>query len=455
MFSLSNLFKKTATELPKVQTAKAYSLMLSKTELNKEKKFVAQIGDIATKNRLNRLLNYKPKEGEKLDARGNLIAKLPSGKEVVISGYQEQKAMYEMRQKYKEPEWKELAEIKSKIKNEKPVLTAKTPAPAIKLQRPALKPIGIDPLNRINPLFHQTDFSPQGFMYHAADLYRAGVFPFFLYLTPAKDQAERGTCDQFATVGAIELLSLNRPDLSEQNLRYQYLGVLRDPMYDGVAIGLESEWPYNPEECSSEGHYLSENFKEYHPEYAHDMWIPPEQYYTNVLHGYIPCSVSEVDHQGISVEDHYEAHSAVRSSSAGRCVIDQDLFYPSETSPDITSSRAVEYIADVIDVGYPVQIGINWHYGLGEMDEAGLFSEIIDVPSPDWGHAVLIVGFIPKESVPDAVKTSPYFISNEDYFIIKNSWGKDWGDNGFFYVPRSKLLGHFHYALSYRYDLTS
>ena len=37
MFSLSNLFKKTATELPKVQTAKAYSLMLSKTELNKEK----------------------------------------------------------------------------------------------------------------------------------------------------------------------------------------------------------------------------------------------------------------------------------------------------------------------------------------------------------------------------------------------------------------------------------
>ena len=33
--------------------------------------------------------------------------------------------MHEMRQKYKEPEWKELAEIKSKIKNEKPVLTAK------------------------------------------------------------------------------------------------------------------------------------------------------------------------------------------------------------------------------------------------------------------------------------------------------------------------------------------
>lgn len=38
------------------------------------------------------------------------------------------------------------------------------------------------------------------------------------------------------------------------------------------------------------------------------------------------------------------------------------------------------------------------------------------------GHAVLVVGW--KN------------VNNKEYWICINSWGKDWGDNGYFYLPR-------------------
>ena len=47
------------------------------------------------------------------------------------------------------------------------------------------------------------------------------------------------------------------------------------------------------------------------------------------------------------------------------------------------------------------------------------------IPSPSQGdkliggHAVVLVGF--KE--------------NEKVFVVRNSWGKGWGDNGYFYMP--------------------
>lgn len=40
------------------------------------------------------------------------------------------------------------------------------------------------------------------------------------------------------------------------------------------------------------------------------------------------------------------------------------------------------------------------------------------------GHAVLIVGYV-----------DPIFLRRGGYFIVRNSWGSDWGDNGYFYMP--------------------
>lgn len=77
--------------------------------------------------------------------------------------------------------------------------------------------------------------------------------------------------------------------------------------------------------------------------------------------------------------------------------------------------------------GQPVVIGITVYESFETYDvsNGGL------LPTPDTtkekmlgGHALLAIGYNPKEHPGD-------------YIVIRNSWGKDWGDNGNCYMPKS------------------
>ena len=79
--------------------------------------------------------------------------------------------------------------------------------------------------------------------------------------------------------------------------------------------------------------------------------------------------------------------------------------------------------------GYPIVFGINVY----DSFESDTVSKTGIVPLPDkdkekclGGHAILIVGF--KE------------IDNKNYFIVRNSWGTEWGDNGYCYMPFEYVL---------------
>jgi C1A family cysteine protease len=92
--------------------------------------------------------------------------------------------------------------------------------------------------------------------------------------------------------------------------------------------------------------------------------------------------------------------------------------------------RRVDVNADALKqalaTGYPVVIGINV-YDAFESDEVastGMVPQPSASDAPIGGHCMLVVGYGQKTG----------------RFTVQNSWGADWGDNGFCYLPY-KYLG--------------
>ena len=78
--------------------------------------------------------------------------------------------------------------------------------------------------------------------------------------------------------------------------------------------------------------------------------------------------------------------------------------------------------------GYPVIFGIIVFssFETDEVSKSGIVPMPTETDKELGGHAILIVGY--KE------------IDNKNYFIIRNSWGQEWGDKGYCYLPFEYVL---------------
>jgi hypothetical protein len=75
----------------------------------------------------------------------------------------------------------------------------------------------------------------------------------------------------------------------------------------------------------------------------------------------------------------------------------------------------------VLSAGCPVHISINTGQQFSDIGRDGMFNAA-EAPSGQHGrHAMLMVGY------------------TGNFYIIKNSWGTDWGDNGYCYIPKKVL----------------
>ncbi len=254
------------------------------------------------------------------------------------------------------------------------------------------------------------------------------IVDYRIYQSSVKSQAYRGTCTAFGLLAAMETFPGFPTDLSEQYL-----------------YAASKSYSYNHDKDYDEGTFL----KNYIDLMQYEGTLREDQ------EPYNPDSV-EIDKSKTNFEN-------MKADIAGTSLLDlltiHDFSYKLQTEmyiyKDGDESQNVEYIKQMLDEGVKavvVSYTINsnyWSINSGKQDDkidpndflfvvhqnvnysyndalkifdGKVFGETDDIYytdtlfEMDGGHAVCIVGY------------------DDEGFLVKNSWDKNWGDEGYFWL---------------------
>jgi len=203
------------------------------------------------------------------------------------------------------------------------------------------------------------------------------------YCSPVFDQKNIGSCTGNALVGALEYLENKDKDL-ESNGQFCHLSRLFVYYNEREVEGTVSQ---------DAGAHISDGIKVLSEEGACSETVWP------------------YDEKKFTIKPTVEAYQdGLTRKISGYAKVNQDL----------------DSIKKVLASGYPIVFGFTVYPSFesedvadsGEVDMPGIFEKAIG------GHAVLLVGF------KDSTKK----------FIVRNSWGPDWGDNGYFTLPYKYVI---------------
>jgi hypothetical protein len=181
-------------------------------------------------------------------------------------------------------------------------------------------------------------------------------------------------------------------------------------------------------------------------------WTHAAELVTNMKEGNAPrlspsFTMLEFQRMQGDVQDYAYAHSGgdgtINGTDPGRVLAEEGTcrqeLWPDDSEKPATSERdliadaerhrldatphpiALEDVRTVLSAGCPVQVSMNTGPAFSNVGRDGVFNAA-EPPSGRHGrHAMLIVGY------------------TGNFYILKNSWGENWGDKGYSYVPKSVL----------------
>ena len=110
----------------------------------------------------------------------------------------------------------------------------------------------------------------------------------------------------------------------------------------------------------------------------------------------------------------------------GKCVFNTSKGKVSVTGYKDVTPRSPSQLQAAVSLG-PVSVAIEADTDVFQSYSSGIISSTACGTSLD--HGVLVVGFGTDST------------SGKDYWILKNSWGSDWGEKGFFRILKQSSSG--------------
>jgi len=260
-------------------------------------------------------------------------------------------------------------------------------------------------------------------------------------LTCVRDQGHRGTCSSFSINAALETVKTRTGEnrghynLSEQFTyfygevktfwgRYDYgmnvENVFNEFKNNGQKVPFENRWRYNPSDS------IAEN-KNWSNEYDHSCSGYTGQMCTNFAF--------QGREQDMGWGQFRFTHPQINFSNMIRpkSITTISTFWNME--------EALDSVITLVNNKKPVIASFMVRTNFDDVPNHGrVQKETNDFRSNrDLGaHAALVIGFVRNRNLPENAEPA----NEKGYFIMKNSWGTDHGDCGFFYVDYAYLKAY-------------
>lgn len=261
------------------------------------------------------------------------------------------------------------------------------------------------------------------------------------YITPVRNQKGYGTCWAHGTIAACEASLVknngfsNDLDLSEYHLSYS----ATHKMYDKLGL-FDSEFDYDySQQYMSDGGLV---------EVAANTLACWNGAVLDTAHN-SQFSSTKFDYEGLNQLD-FESKELQYCMNA---VCLNDYVSVKTKDVDTIKENIMKYGAGACSSDI---------YSEGMDNETGVWLVTPEMSNFTGSHAVCVVGW--DDTIPASeLSANGYSPQGDGAFIIKNSWGEESGDNGYYYIPYTDngLSGNFYffgfsttddYTHSYGYD---